>query len=876
MWLRSARGGFVMVLAASCGSVMKPPAPDRRLNVHVAGTLFESNNGYRFAALPEPNAAIVRLDVRYPVGSADDPPGKEGLAHLVEHLVFDVEITRGNSKTSIGAELGRLALSWNAETTHDYTSFQVMAVPGALDELLSLEVDRFAVGCGGLTPEIFAREREVVLNELREHQGASGAALRRTIFEQVYPAGHPYRSVDSVESVSKLELADACAFLAGPYQRGKALVIASGAVDTAKLQNAASHELGRLHARTAGPRTELPSVQPDHRTVRLPADLDEPLLVVSWPLPPMSTHEYRMLQMVWEAIPSRLNAFAFTYEWGHSADATILGGPRAPVLAVTITLASPSKLDDAVDAIEKSVAFAKRALGAERQTAQWQAQWQGQAEELLARWESLGSRNTLVADLLDQGSDETLMVGRIDELTRASPDVTRSIADKWLASSRAHYLLLEPSGVAGAIGRKTYGGGAEDRATRVDPALADVPLSIPNPHLTLDVDHYKLDNGLSVMLWTGGTSPLVHGRLVVDSGSAHEPAGKEGLASLVGADDVHPDTLVFAERDLSTRVDELVHDLTLELRNPGAELSDEAKKFLKGRLRMRRAKEMMSYEHELAAAVYGEGHPYARPSMTEDSIDQIHTDLVKDWARSHIVPKNAVLIFTGRFDPGVVERYVKYYAEQVASGNDSQDIFARPAPSRRFVRGVADKPSPTIHIDVEFVGSPGLDASYAKRLVLAQVLDSRLASLRSKQALTYGFSATYTPRVAGGLWSVSGEADATRAAEAATAVAELLAQLRKDPESYRADFVLARQKVLERLLAGVADSHEIAQRLTWLTRFHLPEAYYDQLARDVAKLTLSQLPAFIAAELPAEHQVFGVFGNAPAVDAALTAAKQVP
>src|SRR5262245_44270125 len=207
------RGVGKLALLCACGAVLKPPEPDRRLNVHVTGTMFEADTGFRFAALPEPGANVIRIDVRYPVGWADDPPGKEGLAHLVEHLLFDVETVRDGKKTSITAELGRLALSWNAFTEPDHTTYQVVALPGALDELVRLEVDRLAVGCAGLTPAIVAREREVVINEMRQRQGASGAETQRAIHEAIFPAGHPYRAVSSVETVSKLELKDACDFI---------------------------------------------------------------------------------------------------------------------------------------------------------------------------------------------------------------------------------------------------------------------------------------------------------------------------------------------------------------------------------------------------------------------------------------------------------------------------------------------------------------------------------------------------------------------------------------------------------------------------------------------------------------------------------------
>jgi predicted Zn-dependent peptidase len=92
--------------------------------------------------------------------------------------------------------------------------------------------------------------------------------------------------------------------------------------------------------------------------------------------------------------------------------------------------------------------------------------------------------------------------------------------------------------------------------------------------------------------------------------------------------------------------------------------------------------------------------------------------------------------------------------------------------------------------------------------------------------------------------------------------------MRKDPESYRAEFVLARQKVLESLVIEGTDSATIANRLAVLARFGLPDYFYDKLAADVARLTLSDLHAFLLRELPLENQVFGAFGGAEAVDAA--------
>src|SRR5260221_13476344 len=90
----------VVVAMAACGALIRPPEPDRRLAVHTQGTTFDTNLGYRFVLLPEPDSSLVRIDVRYPARSIDDPLGKEGLADLVEHLLTEVEAGRDGSRTS--------------------------------------------------------------------------------------------------------------------------------------------------------------------------------------------------------------------------------------------------------------------------------------------------------------------------------------------------------------------------------------------------------------------------------------------------------------------------------------------------------------------------------------------------------------------------------------------------------------------------------------------------------------------------------------------------------------------------------------------------------------------------------------------------------
>ncbi len=864
--------GFVV----ACGAVLKPPAPDRRLNIKQSGSVFDSNNGYRFAVLPEPGASVIRLDVRYPVGGADDPKGKEGLAHLVEHMLFDIEYTRGASKTSISAELGRLAIAWNAATLTDYTSYQTVFTRAALTDVIGLEVNRIAIGCNGLTPEIFAREKEVVLNELRQRQGGSGAQLQRVLYEALYPAGHPYRPVDSVDTVKNIVFKDVCDFLTNQYQRGRAVIVVSGDISEDDIQRAASKQFIRLRKRDVTERAHPPVVEPQPGTVHVQADLDEPgMFIAAWPLPPTGTSEYRMLSNVWPGISGVLGLWAYVYKWGHSSFATVVGGAHAPMLVVGITLNSLDDAGEAKDWMGKAVRSALDSLGHDSTDERWIQTWQYGIEALLARYESLGGRNEMFGDFLMFDPKPAFLIGAASELKESGPGTIRELGRKWLSSSRAKYIVIEPSGSIPISTSVTYQGGAEAHATAVDGSLADQPLPAPKQRAHLGPETYKLGNGLTVMLWPHGTTPLVRGRLVIDSGTAHEPAGKDGLAYVIGADDVSPDSLMFEGRELGIVVDDLIVRLGYELRSPGLPMSDEKKDYLKARLKNQRAAERQIYEHNLLAGVYGEDHPYARFAMTEDSVDKMHHDLVRDWARDHLVAKNATLIVTGQFDPALVKKHIAYNLDQVSGGSDSPDIDV-PLPSAipQFIVGTTVKPSPTVELDVCFLSARGLNANYAKRLVLEELLDAELGKLRNKQALTYGFYASYSPRKGGGMWTISGEADAARAPEAATALLQIMADMRANADSYRGSFVLARQKVLERLLLAANDSLSAAEQLSYMARFDLDDAFFDKVVYDVSQLTLQDFHAFFLKELPPNRQVFGAFGNASASKGAVAAAKQ--
>src|SRR5215207_9787211 len=79
----------VVTVALSLGAACTQTTPKIAFkHGETRGRLGKS--GLRFVVMPDATTEIVEVDVRYEVGSREDPPGKAGLAHLLEHLMFQL------------------------------------------------------------------------------------------------------------------------------------------------------------------------------------------------------------------------------------------------------------------------------------------------------------------------------------------------------------------------------------------------------------------------------------------------------------------------------------------------------------------------------------------------------------------------------------------------------------------------------------------------------------------------------------------------------------------------------------------------------------------------------------------------------------------
>ena len=184
--VRLAMAVFAATLLAAC----TPATPKFAIKyAEKRGTI--TKNGLRFVIVPDATTQMVEVDVRYDVGSREDPDGKAGLAHLVEHLMFQ-QRPDGATTPPLMHFLDQLTVFFNAFTNWDTTHYMTYSRNDMADNLLKIEAMRMFFGCQTISEAEFEREREVVRNEIRWRGGDARGEMERQILASIYPTGHAY------------------------------------------------------------------------------------------------------------------------------------------------------------------------------------------------------------------------------------------------------------------------------------------------------------------------------------------------------------------------------------------------------------------------------------------------------------------------------------------------------------------------------------------------------------------------------------------------------------------------------------------------------------------------------------------------------------
>lgn len=221
---------------------------------------FELDNGLEIVVIPDRRAPVVTHMIWYKAGSADEPRGKSGIAHFLEHLMF--KGTRTTPAGEFSRKVAEIGGRENAFTTTDYTAYYQKIPPDALAMVMGYEADRMENLV--LTDRVIEPEKKVILEERRSRVDASPGAILGETVDAVLFKHHPYGTpiIGWEHEMLTLDRNDAIAFYDRFYSPNNAILVVAGDIEPPKVLELAEKTYGKV-ARRAGDISHDRPVEPE-------------------------------------------------------------------------------------------------------------------------------------------------------------------------------------------------------------------------------------------------------------------------------------------------------------------------------------------------------------------------------------------------------------------------------------------------------------------------------------------------------------------------------------------------------------------------------------------------------------------------------------
>lgn len=499
---------------------------------HVASKTLA--NGLRILVVEDHAAAVVETAVWYRFGSLYELPGRTGLAHALEHMMF-----RGSAHISSGGLddiVARLGAQMNAETTYDFTHFFFVMPADKLDVALTIEADRMQRAL--IEQSQWRIERGPVLAEIDGDSSSPFFSLLSAVRQAAYPnspAG--LTPLGRRSDVARATAADIAQYYRAWYAPNNATLVVTGDVNASRVFEIAQRLFGRIPAK------RLPNHPSEH-----PAAAKGKIVESPFPFP------YDVVDIAY-AIPGDSEPG----EPAVSTLATLINNERGPfyraLVESSVALAVTANADTQ---LRGGLMHVFIVLNPGRKAAEAQAIFQNTMDQALhggfdPDLIAAAKRATIAERVLDTDSIGGLadLVGytygivgeRVSDednrLAALTPQSILDVARTYLSTPSVIGHLSPNAQPPAGSSQKTTASATDNFSSRVPngpitmPKLTAQEIRVPtSARSKLAPLRFKLDNGLTVLLESRPDRPTLTIRGVIDSSAAFEPMGKAGIARL--------------------------------------------------------------------------------------------------------------------------------------------------------------------------------------------------------------------------------------------------------------------------------------------------------------------------------------------------------
>jgi zinc protease len=859
--------------------------------------------------MEDSSTQLVEVDIRYNVGSREDPEGKAGLAHLVEHMMFQIKPPVEGSDIApppLMAQISAKTTYFNAYTNWDTTHYQNAAMADRTEELLKTEAQRLYYKCQTVSEDEFLREREVVRNEIRQRGGDAKGQIPQLIASSVYPKGHAYERMigGDDKQLTSITQADVCEFMNKYYTPENATVVVAGGIKTDEVVGLIGKLFNAVPKVTTAPRKEVAPVATSAEETTVELDIERPVIAVSWALPPSNTTEGERARYGINQVFFRTAIKASEYDFAVSIDPAVLGGELAPMFSMIMELKDMSKKAEALEFARKAAARAHEGFedGFSEQVAEDKARAKA---DLIRSFEPLSARTQLIAQevqfntKVDFDSNDLYMFKELDKIESFSADQIGAAVKKSISPSKMRVMIFKPSanGLKGDARAKIkfQTKSHESReAPDVDPTEARRPIKLSKDIKGLSAaQRFVMDNGMNVVLLQVKAMPLATVNLMFNNaGATANPANPSiGFAAADYLD--LPLDAEFGRAGISVSCQgdteaafcgtsgiNIYLDLMLnaverivvagEYSQKGIETQQKGFKNRYNREQI----ESNEYRRQIMTAIFGPDHPYTKTvAETPETVGKISQDALDEFRRKYYVAGNATLVVAGDFDLAKTESKVRDLFGGWGKGSVSPAIpptqFQRSGPT--YV-GVVAKEEPQLTVTIAYPAPAGIDGQSGARSVLAEMLNLRMGDVRFKLGSTYGVYAGIRTNIGPSRYQMGGTVDAERAGESIAAMRAGVDMIRKG-ENFDEDFVRARRKELQDRLGLSTVTRDLAGQLIQMAQFNLPPTYYTTNLQQIATTPTALVKAIVASELNPANEVIVLKGSRAQLEKAFRDAK---
>ncbi|MCY3778717.1 MAG: pitrilysin family protein [Chloroflexi bacterium] len=740
------------------------------------------DNGLEVILVRDTTAPTVAVDIWFRVGSANDPEGKSGFAHLFEHMMFEGSPHIPNN--GMDQLLEPVGGSSNAYVGNDYTAYYETVPSHQLPLALWIEADRM----GGLdvTQENLDNQRAIVIEELQRSYDNRpyGTAVKALI--TVPYSYEPYKrpAIGNIDDVNAARIEDIIEFHRTYYLPNNATLVVAGDIDFEVTKAMIEDLFGPI------PRGDDPPALPEF----VPVDQEEaefitiedpfiniPALLVAYEIPPLVHEDYPALSVLSRVLSvgdsSRLAKRLVDTGKALQADAWI-DGNRGPGYFAFILLGNVGV--DLAELEEASYEELQKIIDEGVPQEELDKVIAGiRSSNILGLETALGLAESVQSANYYSGNPQAVFSGinRYEAVT--SEDIQR-VALEYLEESDRHVFNVVETDAEAPPPVEPYA--AED-AVEAEPDYRYV-IEQEEPPPPLDSSEFNfpsitenvLDNGLEVVVIEQPNMPIISLDVYLAGGSTAQPKDLAGVAGITGylisrgtetrsAQDIagaieqvggavnsvgSSDYLqlgVFALIEDADLAFDLLADMTLNANFPESEFEREQAEWissLEAGMAQPGFVARRIFDNRLYSSEHGYGNLY-----TFESLEAITRDDIVAFYESRSTPDNAVLIIAGAI---TTEEGLAYAEQHFADWQGSAEAVSYPSLPENSGQQIllVDRPGSTqATFRIGNIGIQGASLDYFPARVLNHVLGGTFSSrlvqnIREEKGYTYSIGSGFS------------------------------------------------------------------------------------------------------------------------------------